>query len=814
MAGAPPNYIDHIVRFPDECSLARVYQSSYATSVKKPPPVSVRKSELGRIKDAHPNGKDFRVELYTRADKPIVQASQSDMEKPSDTKYGDGWTYEYKLEHVANISSLGPKPKAESQGIVKHVEAIMSGWSKNSGQIPAFEHYEGLLGTPQKNRAAAEHFGQAMKAASQKLYDLLDTPDFTIWNVLQAATTVARKRDGVTTHVDTTEHGGIYLFVYWDFSDEAEYQGVWIYVGQSTNVSVRVGNHIYAAKSNEGSYKKTYNTDHYKCHRAAGRWKCVRICTQKNGQEGGTQDTAKLYRNLYENVSFLLFRSYHSKVIDVTLAAGRAELRGASEAVLKMYTHVELGLFHSGVMDLAARTTQYADPKTRANFGVSFGLNISSPFGEDTFGWTQKIYTLQRMPEQHMIAFHRPGIVVFKASMQLLETFDDRIDLTKKGLQVYMPADGPSPDVCPGNGDEVFGSWEVMDQGRSHPCPYFPVGSFSGWSNHAEVLRIGLRIIWKSRQTNVWRSRYLRRALMTIYWDEDKPGTENLYCQGTALLAYLLRNKWPQKQSFVPAYGTAQVVEIKYNPFLQVATCSPVLEPIEALQGPFWREQLVMQALARVCERDNQGNEVPNSAKLTHIGEYVDNKMKDELPTEQTKREYNEWFNSDKKPEDRIPRHRVGHAQGTDDRLRQLTSGRKSCDRCAIKNYVEKGGSRVRMPDVAVRRCKCEKITIRKADGSGNWSLCKDCFVQGLPCTWTYFRDIFGPRYFETPRPVGQFFGKLIDIFFRQRESKSAKFLTAQVIPDPGYMVIKGGLKAEDEDVPDEDVQGEEDQGE
>lgn len=202
------------------------------------------------------------------------------------------------------------------------------------------------------------------------------------------------------------------------------------------------------------------------------------------------------------------------------------------------------------------------------------------------------VWTLIRRPQLNRLEFQRP-VQVAKAEtekkgasvqVQLVQLVQ-MIGRDEHNNKIEFAVKHTPGGDCPEEGDELHVSWEIMTQG-SHPVPYFSLQDIGTWSNWELVLRIGLKVLWKSVKTNMWHCKYLQSPPGTKTMDKRRSGALANYAWGAAIYAYLMRSTWPEVQSFVPRMGLAHVVEVRLNHFEQHVVCTPIPEPLAKLEGP------------------------------------------------------------------------------------------------------------------------------------------------------------------------------------------------------------------------------------
>ncbi|KAK4546082.1 hypothetical protein LTR36_002219 [Oleoguttula mirabilis] len=750
-----------------------------------PADLTVDKGEIGEIREVSKDGNQFLVCLRDRREAPSVPIAINAVDV-SPALFGK-WTIDYQLPGFGGIRNASSDTMSDSPsgGVAKHIEALLVGVADNRDRIPDIVIYKRFLQNSKSIQDTANAMKNNINKASPQLAALLASNSFNIWNIWDRAPHFGSHEE---TIIDPTSYCGIYLIVYWDFKDNSEFSGVYIYIGQSKDMVVRLKYHrtdMFYLKSD------AYWTEHYRCARKAKKWTAMRFCVQ-DPNEGGSLEEAQRLRNLYENLAMLLTRSYAKKVSDVTVAQSRAQAKGIAQAVTKSYSHLELGVLFNSIADAAFAKSGYADPKTRSSFGVTGGLNVSSPVGGEHATFDRIVWSLERIPKANRMIFHRPALTLAPekagAGGNTYRTlgymkyrhFGESTSNAKAKMEFLRSAESDLPEP----GDVIWSTWEVMDKDCVHATPAFPIGDVGCWSNWHDVLRLGYKIIWQSQKSSKFYYKYLqwaapRTCLRAI--SDNKTGSVTSYAYGAGILAHLLKSTWPgrEEQGFVPDFGPAHIVEVIYDAFRQTATCQPVTAPLEQLSGPIYSENAVLSQLGalRVTEHGVQ--------------KHLENINGDWQGLDWA------WLEDHRQTYEQIYKQKKGQASSVKafKVLIRQNNQRKNCDFCMyrfLSDEVE--GAALSTTGLGA----CDRF---KDDQGVEQDFCMPCFLRGIRCSWTradwlggddwgiekegMLRHAASSRHFS-----GNFYKAAHKAFFRQPEN--VKGLATYEIPNPGFEIVDG----------------------
>ncbi|KAF2487625.1 hypothetical protein BDY17DRAFT_289301 [Neohortaea acidophila] len=672
----------------------------------------------------------------------------------------------------------------------KHVEVFLTGVVQYKNRIPELERYINYLGTQKKIEHTVQSFIYNINKASNDLVRVLSKKDFTINDVEIATKEYGNETQGI---FDKSLVQGVYIIIYRDFDpsdfEHARLDGVVkdseggvllgfgdhaIYVGQSVNMAVRLGSHRYDMYN---SSKKGYGGTHYYVARRAKKWSARRLLNQYDA-EGGNAVQAGLLLDIYENVFIVLLRAYHNGVLNWNTET-RTGVENVEDAITKDYSRKERCLLFDDLATATSRQTGYADPKDpdRHNaFGVKTGLNASSPMTEGEHElYSKRIWSLIRKPEINRLEFHRSALIAGSASKQMT-LFDLSYKESYTTIATFRIQRPPGDDF-PSPGDEFYAVWEVSTRG-SHPVPYFRIQNIGCWSNWGYALRLAFKIVWKSKKTGKWRTKYLQSAGKLRSHDAKRAGSLADYCWGVAIYAYLMRSAWPERQSFVPNFGLAHVVEVTVNQFEQTAHCVPVTEPLQELKGPNYEFSLAVATMKRltvqvgtVTQRLQNVNGPWQSLSFEwvegHTQRYIDN-----------------------------AKAAGSTAESARDELSRLKK-RTMCDSCWLQHNSSKAGGQV----------QCTQV--KKSDGTlMNW--CEPCRLKGIACSWTRtdwlggdgFDELLPGKAPSNPqcRPLrGAFHDLLLKAVLKQPRAIDAATATYET-RDPDYKKVVGTAEEGDDD--------------
>ncbi|KAK3074736.1 hypothetical protein LTR53_002611 [Teratosphaeriaceae sp. CCFEE 6253] len=744
----------------------RIHADDRDKNGPSPDRASVLQGEIGEILSDFPPSSELRIRLHNRLQRCVVTVKSSDVDI-SVAEFGK-WRVDYALRHLQDIKELGRAAPGQVTGLAKHIAALLQGVAANHSKLRDIEGLKRYIWDATARDRTATTLVKNIKTASPELARLLETPDFDIHDILREAPKIADKGGVISTH-DTC---GIYLIAYLEFKAESAYSGVHIYVGQSIHCIARLREHRSGAVAAKGP---GYNTPHYKCHREATKWLAVQLCIQ-DPAEGGNEKAANALRDIYENVMFLLLRSYAEKILkpDTAKIQKQAQAGGLSQALLRSHGHVEVGTLLDRIAEESFAATGYADPfspERKKSFGVAGGCNVSSPIGSETRQMHDKIvWSMTYLPQQAMRVFRRPGQFVAKnheresVMVANMKYYDAEGGHHTFDIHVPITPGSPSP------GDEVSMAWEVMDKGRIHDAPYFALPDVGCWTNWTDVLRLGLKIIFKPQNSTKYYVKWIQDTHGSNYGftNHQVPGSNWRYAVGAGILAYLLRSEWPKVQRFVYRFGVAHVIEVVADPFMQQATCNPVVGPIEVLSGPDYKLDFATWQLNRLRATDSAGVELPD--RLTNVD--------------------GPWQSFD-------------HSWIDAYRKARATAGQSG-------KFADVDGKKVVNVAVGVKRRQSDSFSTsflrlaggceRMKDSNGqdmNW--CKPCFGRGIPCSWTRADHLGGEGWNDAVpgkeskdiawvKYRGPFFEKLMKALFR-RPINPERLKTYEV-PNPGYALV------------------------
>lgn len=559
-----------------------------------PTKLTVNVGEGGEVRGLSTDKGFATVRIHSRQDYPIVLIPISCID--IGTALVGEWNVEHGQVRVSRVFSIDPTGTVNRTGVSEHIHLMLVGIAEQRARIPDVEPYMPFLTDVGVNQTT-DHMRNNIDAASPQILIAMNKDDFDIWSVVDAAPTFADWEWGV---FDKRTYCGVYVIVYWDFEEDSAYADLdfAVYVGQSNDMAGRARGHRNAG-NNENN--PGYNTEHYRCLRKARKWRIVRVLVQ-DPDEGGGEAMAEKLRDLYEVIWMMKLRTFHTKMLKWNNLDVHSTAEGIAHAATHDYARKELCLLYDDIATASTKSpgNTYADPTKpdrKKSFGNFLGLNCSCPVGTlEKRRFERTIYSLSQFPQQKRMVFRRPGYKSYAADPKKgdkLSVYSQAGTYEHGGdanFTIKTPVGGEYPNV----GDYVYPVWEVMTEGV-HPVPYFRVGDIGCWTNWPHVLKLGFKLLWKSNANRKWYYKYLQSGVKASFKDPKKQGSQADYCWGIAIYAMLMRSTWPKRQSFVPKFGRAHVVEVTLDQFEQKAVCSALAKPLADLKGPVFSFRTAVQ---------------------------------------------------------------------------------------------------------------------------------------------------------------------------------------------------------------------------
>ncbi|KAK3618171.1 hypothetical protein LTR56_014243 [Elasticomyces elasticus] len=706
-SGPSENDIGRIVRFKQNGTYdLAVLEAGTRPETK----LRVAAGQLGAVEDV-PRGKSIVVKLHDSARLVRVQHGQLDI---SNARVGN-WKVIYQTPTVGGTTTTIPSFAPLNDILADHIFTYLGGLHEERAHLPAYDAYTGQLGTPAARRETARQMGNDFVPGVRTV---LSSDGFTEKDLRKAAPEFANSQQGV---YDSTPYRGLYgMFFFGPFTEGSGYDkdGVYIYIGKSVEMVTRVRQHISAAKNPKDP---SHWSERSQCHRAAGKWVAVRLLVQDQ-DEGGTTKFANLLLSIYENTAFVLTRSYHPKTFQQSVMRHHNDKRSMEQRIGATWEHAEMSMLHNRVATAAAQASGYSDPQKpdRAHsFGITGGLNVSSPIGSESIDARERtIWGLSYMKHGKRSVYHRPGkpATVLTGQRQNPAMVHHQFTYTVRGVKHTTGVNSPALVGWPEAGDMVYTSLEVMDEGEVHPAPWISVPDVSCLSNHAEILRLGCKLIWRSQKSGKWFMRYVRYNMDEPYTTADKntPGATDAYATGTGVLAFLARGRWtgPTPQPWARNYGYASVVEVVLDAFKQEAVCRPVARTLFTLKGPVYKREAPAVLLRAIG--------LPNNLDGTPRPEHIQNIDGSSSDLDVT------WIDSARMQNFLRTEYTNPTVAAS---IKRSLKARTRCDECLIARNSKDVKS-------SLRGASCEtQINHIEAGRSIKW--CVRCFIKGHPCSYT-----------------------------------------------------------------------------
>ncbi|KAI7277638.1 hypothetical protein KC343_g1637 [Hortaea werneckii] len=739
--------------------------------------LAVERGELGEIIDVA-RGEKARaypssyVRLHDRPGKPVIFLFNNLLEI-STARWDQDWEFSYdmrttnKLQPVGNVASTHTPT-----GLETHILGFLSGVRDNYNRIPNLDKYQQHLKTPESLRATAYTMTNNVLP---RVKSVLERPDFTLQDVLDAGQEFGNyqhENNGYRGIFDRDVYSGIYLNVYWDFPPSSRYRGYMPYVGQSNHIARRgFGHRVHTFD------KKAidYNSEQYKCAREARKWRMVRVLVQRDPKELMNDRTARKFRDIYEDTFFVLLRTYHPRAYDLDTLPKTGAGKAPEKSLTSSMAHIKLGHLYTSIATTSFANTRYSDPATRtATSGWASGLNVASPLDGTGLSLEKTPICSQYLRGQNRKVFHFPAkiAVVQHGGLNDIRIFyKNYTDDSGKLKTMKLHWSGPVSSLKPG--DELYVSWELMDEEIEHPAPAFPMGRIGCWSNWAEVGRLGLKATFKRAGSTKWHAMYVQwGSFRNDPIVEGVPGATKSYAYGTAMLAYLQNTRWGQKESWIPYFGVPNMVEVQVQRLYKRVVCRPV-QPSRPLPNITYQPDTAERLLIDLKARDANGVVVSQETLQNVNGPFG------QFDTSSS------WVSG---------------------RLRNFYLKRARCDRCWFGHLSDQ-------VDMNLHTDNKDRHCIPMKDNLGqNTNQCRPCFLRGLPCSWTRADWLGGPHWAknnpaklrENLRNARHFSGPLWNEFYESVYGKltPSQFLEPKEVPDPGYAKLlapEGGMEEEEE---------------
>lgn len=531
---------------------------------------------------------------------------------------------------------------------------------------------------------------------------------------------------------------GGYVKAYSDFRPGTEWYGddSYVYDGQSNDVWTRQLGHD---RSRDNPNEANYNFHHYHVARAARKCKTGQLFEQSE-MEGGSQELAKGLRDLTEQMFILLLNTYSQKAMNWR---ERTLNKPIQQAVAEQYGDRELCIVYSEMAQLALQRSGFAQPGQpgRAPFGAAGGLNYTSPLGgEHTFDYEKTTWVVEDHGDKWV--YHRSSFKLSAGENKLLFRSNQKAGYT---FEISAAGGGVKTAFDPAVGDEIYTSWEVMKPGSNeHPVPYFRNPTIGCYKNWSFANKLGFKAIWKRKADGKWFARYYQQAQPgRSFINDTSRGSWSPYALGVALYAFFTRASWPDKQSFVPDYGRASLIEVKLDRLQQNIKVNIVTGTLARLEGPAF------------------SLDVPRDQMKTYGFENVNGKF----------RGYTwDWLED--------PNSYVGGKVPAPQIRGQMKARRKKCDWC----WMASEGSATNYP--------CDQVP--------GTERCKHCVLRGLPCSWSSAPKLFGIEHntqgvrrdgVEMEKRSNPTYDHNRELLFKKPVNEEA--CTAREIPDPGFRDVK-----------------------
>ncbi|RMY72777.1 hypothetical protein D0863_04305 [Hortaea werneckii] len=388
----------------------------------------------------------------------------------------------------------------------------------------------------------------------------------------------------------------------------------------------------------------------------------------------------------------------------------------------------------------------------------------------------------QYLPGEKRKVFHFPKKIALTSREDLndIEIFSKNYH-DDSGNKNTMKLHWRGPESSLKAGDELYVSWELMDEYIEHPAPAFPMGRIGCWSNWHEIGRLGLKVTFKRSGSTQWYAMYVQyNSVGKAPMAEGVPGATKAYAYGTAMLAFLQNTTWGQKPPWIPYFGVPNMVEVQVDRFREQAVCRPVT-PSETLPNITYQPGTAVKLLSSLRVRDNNGAAVGDEQLQNVDGTFA--------------------------------KFDLSWAPGW---AKLSLSNRKRCDRDFFGHLSDQ-------VDYSCNDESEHSSCKPKKDNQGrDTNQCIPCFLRGLPCSWTRPDWVGGPNWHKTTaspalarqQSARTFSGPFWDLYYESVFGKLTprSALEPKEIPDPGYAPVlqdpEGGMAEDDamEDEPDKEV--------
>jgi len=384
----------------------------------------------------------------------------------------------------------------------------------------------------------------------------LNKPNFTAVSLMDAG-------DEKMKISDTSKGAMVYLRLYTGLKASSNSTAAHLYAGNTRDVVIRNKAHEKVLK------QKKNNTEHYKVARAARK--------SRNSCLLFIEKTDILY--LAEQITVNALETYHPKVTSLqeVLQEDAQVAQANIGANLRNREHCYL---MTQVGNAARKRSGFPSGFSRQSFGITGGLNLSTPLAEEEWRtkslvWTKRvipgvveIYRRVKSPVRKMDSATDRGIVFTLTKEHRARTNDNqpgRIPYVKGRYHDDFEVSYPLSEGGPQLGQYCDIIVEIRLDGP-HPRSFARLPTLGCAFDDIEMIqRLGIRGEWKDDNGQWWMRYFQQGSPYAGMRGNPPPGAPSGYLKSSAMLNYFKPSVISPRQSWRMDFGVADLREVSID---------------------------------------------------------------------------------------------------------------------------------------------------------------------------------------------------------------------------------------------------------
>ncbi|GAB7333440.1 hypothetical protein MBLNU13_g05044t1 [Cladosporium sp. NU13] len=458
------------------------------------------------------------------------------------------------LDSIKPLPQTSSDIETEQNPFRRAVCYFLSGVRDNQERIPYLnQSHLNLISADQNIKTTANRFLQNVQHVNPRFLETFGKQNTTINMIIPTL-----QPTGTHDH-----DAGIYMVILDQFRKKTTRfrMDPHAYVGKSKDIGGRIQSHNASVNSNDADVQEVHRV-----MREAGRHRWFKLASH-DANEGHSEQIGNAMRDIMETTFMMLFGTMSARVMV-------SRIRNHEDIAKDIAQNYDLQEMAKVFTDLSVAAFQKAgyylpsSPNRTQAFGLHrYGCNVTIPLGGESANvYERTVWVRQDRGDQW--SFHRSPLKFPKDKH--IATMNYR-DHEKGGSLQIQPTREEIAEMGIETGDEYRLIWEVRKPGKgTHPVAFVRLSEIGCWSNWSYANKVALKILFYSRKSRTWKTRYLQRQAQHHFVQNCvAPGAHADYSYGVGLYCFFMRCRFPAVQPWMAFFGHARIVTYDVDTFSQ-----------------------------------------------------------------------------------------------------------------------------------------------------------------------------------------------------------------------------------------------------